>query len=84
MGHKSFAGKVEQSEYLFWDIWFMKTDPVSIVLKSDSKPYSVVLQCRMLFPLRQKVKEELDRIMAEAVIKPIIELTDGCAPIVPF
>ncbi|XP_063233695.1 uncharacterized protein LOC134537322 [Bacillus rossius redtenbacheri] len=54
----------------------------NIQLQEGAKPYAVIAPRRVPFPLRNKVKEELDRMVHEGVITSVEEPTEWCAPMV--
>lgn len=53
-----------------------------IKINNEATPFAVVAPRRVALPLREKVKEELDKMKEEGVITPIHAPTEWCAPIV--
>ena len=51
-------------------------------LKEDAQPYSISAPRRLALPMRNKVKEELKSLEEQEIIRPVVEPTDWCAPIV--
>ena len=72
-----------ESADVFGEVGLMKCQPVKIKLRSDAEAYSLMTPRRIPTPLKERVKEELDRMEKAGVISPITEPTDWCAPIVP-
>ncbi|KAK7102731.1 hypothetical protein V1264_020912 [Littorina saxatilis] len=68
---------------VFGSTGLLKTQPVKLILKEGSKPYSVSTARRVPFPIQKQVKEQLDKMERDGVIKKVTEATDYCAPIVP-
>lgn len=64
-------------------IGLMTTQPVKLHLKDDVQPVCLPTARRIPFPLMSAVKEELDRMVANDVIKPMTEPTDWCSAMVP-
>ena len=66
--------------------WFeglgVMKDSYRITLKEDAKPFQVSVPRKVPFPLYQKTKEELDRMLETGVISRVDEPTDWCAPMV--
>ncbi|KAK7090521.1 hypothetical protein V1264_010305 [Littorina saxatilis] len=56
--------------------------PHSIVLNPDINPTSIYAPRKIPHPLVPKVKKEIDRMLAEGVISPVIEPTSWCSGIV--
>ncbi|UYV75137.1 K02A2.6-like [Cordylochernes scorpioides] len=56
--------------------------PYHIKLKEGAKPFSIPVPRREPLPLMPKLKEQLDAMVAQEVIKPVDEPTEWCAPIV--
>lgn len=56
--------------------------PYKITLDEEAKPFSVAAPRRLPLPMKEKVKEELERLQEQEVIVPVSEPTDWCAPIV--
>ena len=61
----------------------MLGEPAHITLADDAKPYNCATARRVPLPMLQKVKDELQRMQDNGIIKPVTEPTDWCAPIVP-
>ena len=74
--------RVEELD-VFGTCGLMKTDPDSIHVKSDAKPYAVMTARRVPFPIRNKVEEELKRLQKHDVIVPVDGPSEWCAPMVP-
>ena len=51
-------------------------DPITIELKSNAVPYSVLTACRIPFPLLPKVEQELENIIRDGKIEKVSEPTD--------
>ena len=66
---------------LFEELGVMK-DSYCITLKEDAKPFQVSVPRKVPFPLYQKTKEELDRMLEASVISRVDQPTDWCAPMV--
>ena len=56
---------------------------MKLTLKENSKPYCVTTVRRIPFPLQSKLKEELEKMERDGVIKKVTAPTDYCAPIIP-
>jgi len=65
---------------LFEGLGVMK-DSYCITLKEYAKPFQVSVPRKVPFPLYQKTKEELDRMLEAGVISRVDQPTDWCAPI---
>ena len=65
------------------DIGCLKTDPVKIVLKENAQPSAVTVARRVSFPLVEKVRDEVKRLVHLGVIKKVTSPTPWCAPMVP-
>ena len=61
----------------------LKTEPVNIVLKPDAQPFSITVARRIAFPLEEKVKAEISRLLDRGIIRAITKPTQWCAPMVP-
>ncbi|KAL9967390.1 hypothetical protein ACROYT_G025604 [Oculina patagonica] len=66
---------------LFKGLGVMK-DSYCITLQEDAKPFQVTVPRKVPFPLYQKTKEELDRMLETGVISRVDQPTDWCAPMV--
>ena len=66
---------------LFEGLGVMK-DSYRITLKEDAKPFQVSVPRKVPFPLYQKTKEELDRMLETGIISRVDQPTDWCAPMV--
>lgn len=66
---------------LFEGLGVMK-DSYHITLKEDAKPFQLSVPRKVPFPLYQKTKEELDRILETGVISRVDQPTNWCAPMV--
>ena len=64
-------------------IGLVKTEPVQIKLKEGVNPLCVTSARRVPFPLQEPVKQELERMQKEGVIREVTEPTEWCAPMVP-
>ena len=60
----------------------MPGESFRITLREDSKPFCVSTPRRIPLPYREKLKEQLDKLLAANIIAPVTEPTDWCAPIV--
>ncbi|KAJ1526442.1 hypothetical protein ONE63_009576 [Megalurothrips usitatus] len=56
--------------------------PYCIVLKEGAVPHAVTAPRRVSVKLREKVREELQRMVKMGVISPVDEATEWCAPMV--
>ena len=61
----------------------VNTEPVKIKMKPKARPYCVSTARRVPFPIKKKVKAELDRMEKAGIISPVTEATEWCAPMVP-
>ena len=64
-------------------IGLMKTEPVTIKLKTGVEPSCLTTTRRVPFPLMDDVKAELDRMVTSEVIRVVTEPTDWCSAMVP-
>lgn len=55
---------------------------ISLELDPTVKPYAQIVPRPISIPLLPKVKEEIDRLLAENIIRKVDEVTDWCSPIV--
>ena len=60
----------------------MKTEPVTIKLKTGVEPSCLTTARRAPFPLTHDVKAELDRMVTSEVILVVTEPTDWCSAMV--
>ena len=65
-----------------WKGMGMMKKEYRIRLKEDAQPYSISAPRRLALPMRNKVKEELKSLEEQEIIRPVVEPTDWCAPIV--
>ncbi|GBM79518.1 Transposon Ty3-G Gag-Pol polyprotein [Araneus ventricosus] len=54
----------------------------SIKLKPGAIPFAITSPRRVLIPLLKQTKAELERMMEEKVITPVLKPTEWCAPVV--
>ena len=66
---------------LFEGLGVMK-DSYCISLKEDARPFQVSVPRKVPFPLYQKTKENLDRMLETGVISRVDQPTDWCASMV--
>ena len=71
----------EDYPQLFTGLGCMKGE-YSLTVKDDAQPFSVAAPRRVPLPLLSEVKQELDKMVQNEVIKPITEPTEWCAPMV--
>ena len=64
-------------------IGLMKTEPVTIKLKTGVEPSCLTTARRVPFPLMDDVKAELARMVTSEVIRVVTEPTDWCSAMVP-
>ena len=64
-------------------IGLMKTEPVTIKLKTGVEPSCLTTARRIPFPLMDDVRAELDRMVTSEVIRVVTEPTDWCSAMVP-
>ena len=57
-------------------------DSYCITLKEDARPFQVSVPRKVPFPLYQKTKEELDRMLKAGVISIVDQPTDWCTSMV--
>lgn len=79
------VARLEQvvNKTVFGEMSLMKIEPVRIKLREDAKPTCVPVSRHILFPLMDKVKQELERMVQMEVIEEVKEPTEWCSPIVP-
>jgi hypothetical protein len=73
----------DEDDSIYGTTGLLKTPPVKLVVREDAKPYCLTTARRIPFPIREKVKQELDRMEREGIIKKVTEPSDWCAPLVP-
>jgi hypothetical protein len=79
-----FIKRCDEVKYnVFGSTGLLKTEPVPIKMKENASPYCVTTAHRVRFPLKQKVKDELDRMLNDGIIREQTAPTDWCAPMVP-
>ena len=83
MGLVKCLEEVDIHDNIFGSAGLLKTEPVKLTLKENAKPYCVTTARRIPFPLQSKLKEELEKMERNGVIKKVTAPTDYCAPIVP-
>ena len=71
------------SRDIFCDTGCMDTAPIDIRVKGDVDLYSVCTARCIPFPIMDKVKVELHRMLANEIIREVTEPTPWCAPMVP-
>ncbi|KAK3085333.1 hypothetical protein FSP39_001659 [Pinctada imbricata] len=79
----STMGLISKVDTIVEHYAMMKGEPVKIELRPEVPPYCVTTARRIPFPLMPKVKDELDRLERNGIIRKITEPTDWCSPIVP-
>jgi predicted aspartyl protease len=57
-------------------------DPYSIKMNPGATGHKVSVARRVPFPLRAKLKKEIDRMLADGVVRQVTEPTQWCSPIV--
>jgi transposase InsO family protein len=60
----------------------MQGETFKIELSEDARPFQVTTPRTIPFPLRDKLKAELDLQVKQGIIAPVTEPTDWCSPIV--
>ena len=73
----------EVSQDIFGTCGLLKTDKVKITLQDAAIPHCVTTCRRILFPIMDKVKAQLDRMESACVICKVTEPTDWCSLIMP-
>ena len=53
-----------------------------ITLKGDAQPFAIYVPRKVLLPLYQQTKKELDKMLETGVISKVDQPTDWCAPMV--
>jgi hypothetical protein len=69
---------------VFGSAGLMRTPPVKIHLKDTAEPYAVMTARRVPFPLVSKIKDELERLVKNGVIRPVNGPAEWCSPMVPI
>jgi len=60
----------------------MSGDPMEIQLHPDAKPFCLTTARTLPYAFRDKVKTQLDDMVAKGIIQPVTEPTEWCHPIV--
>lgn len=68
--------------HMFQGLGLVKGPPYTIKLKTDKHPKPLKAPRRIPYPLRDKVKDELDRMESMGVIRRVNEPTERCAGMV--
>ncbi|KAF4514255.1 UNVERIFIED_CONTAM: hypothetical protein B566_EDAN019553 [Ephemera danica] len=66
----------------FQGLGLMKAE-YKITLRPDAAPYSIPAPRRIPHPIRNQVKAQLDNMVTEGVISPVLTPTEWCAALVP-
>ena len=77
----NYADVINQFPSVFTGLGSLK-DEFEIKLKADAKPFALYTPRKVLYPLRSKVKDELDRMEAMVVISKVEVPTPWCAGMV--
>lgn len=74
---------IEEVHDAFGEYRTLRTESVTIQLKNNAEPYDVHRAQRVPLPLVQRVKEEIQSMEENGIIKRVTEPTDWCASMVP-
>ena len=64
------------------EVKVMKGEEFKICLKDEAVPFCLITPRTILYAYREKLKTQLDKMVAANIIKPITTPTQWCAPIV--
>ena len=80
LGLVKFLGSVEESLFGF-GLW--ETQPVTLQVKEDAKPYAIATARTVPIPMRKAVEETLQKMEQQDIITKVTQPTEWCAPMVP-
>ena len=62
----------------------MKGKPMRILLREDAVPFALTTARKIPFAWKEKIKKQLDDMVAKKIIEPVSKPTEWCHPIVPI
>ena len=80
LGLVKFLGSVEESLFGF-GLW--QTQPVTLKVMEDAKPYAIATARTVPIPMRKAVEETLQKMEQQDIITKVTKPTEWCAPMVP-